>query len=108
MSDTDPTKAELKDRIERLESENERLRNEQETEDSGVSRRSILSHAAAIAGAGAISLTAATGSAAAAPAGTFPASTEPALLRLRVDRLRYIPRSSDPSSPNGGTTWVVK
>lgn len=71
-----------------------------------VSRRTLIT-AIGIAGAGAAGHL--TGRAAAqTPSGTFPIQGEDPLLKIRADRIRYIPRSSDPSSPDGGTTWVVQ
>lgn len=77
----------------------------QNTQDSTESsRRDVLKTAVAIAGAGAMgyyadSVTAAT------PSGTFPADTEDPLLKIRADRLRLVPRTSDPSTPDDGTIW---
>ena len=62
-----------------------------------------LIRGAAVAGAGAISLTAATGSASAAPSGTLPVSSDDPLLKIRADRLVLVPRTSDVSSPSDGT-----
>lgn len=45
------------------------------------------------------------GSAEAAPSGTFPQSTDDPLLKIRADRVRFVGRTSDPSSPNDGTVW---
>jgi len=72
-----------------------------------ASRRQILASAAGIAAAGAAGVTFA-GSATAAPTGTFPISSDPALLKIRADRIRFVPRTSDPSAPDGGTMWVVE
>jgi len=73
-----------------------------------VSRRDLL-HGTATAGlVGATAATLAAGSATAAPSGTFPESGDDPLLKIRADRIRFIPRSSDPSSPDGGTRWVVE
>lgn len=65
-----------------------------------TTRRQLL-RASAIAGAGAITLTAATGSAA-AQSGTIPASTDPAFVKFRGDRLRLVERSGAPAAPNSG------
>jgi len=65
-----------------------------------TTRRQLI-RGAAVAGAGAISLTAATGSAA-AQTGTIPVSTDPAFVKFRGDRLRLVKRSSAPSAPSSG------
>jgi len=97
MSD-DPE--ELKQHIAELEAENERLREQQE---SAPTRRSLL-RAAGIAGAGAISVAAATGTAAADPQGTLQGTSggDP-LLKVRADRLVLVPRTSPVSNPSDGT-----
>lgn len=92
---------------EQLREEARRLRAELKSEREGVSRRSVIASASAIASLGAIGVYA-SDSVSAAPSGTFPAETEDPLLRLRADRLRFVPRTSDPSSPAGGTMWVVE
>ena len=68
-----------------------------------TTRRQLI-RGAAVAGAGAISLTAATGSAA-AQSGTLPVSSDDPLLKIRADRMVLVPRTSDVSSPADGTTW---
>lgn len=76
-----------------------------DTEESAtetITRRALLA-AVGIAGAGASGYF--VGTAEAAPTGTFPASSDDPLLRLRADRLRLVPRTSDPSSPDDGTLW---
>lgn len=93
-------KAQLRDEVRRLQGE-------LQAERSGVSRRSVLTTAAAIAGAGALGVYGA-GTVSAAPSGTFPASTDDPLLKIRADRIRFVPRTSDPTSPTGGTMWVVE
>lgn len=75
------------------------------SEHSAVTRRALIA-AVGVAGAGASGFV--VGSASAAPTGVFPESTDDPLLRLRADRIRMIPRTSDPSSPAGGTMWVVE
>jgi hypothetical protein len=67
-----------------------------------TTRRALLA-ATAAAGLGASGFFA--GRASAAPTGTFPATGDDPLLKLRADRLRLIPRTSDPSSPDDGTLW---
>jgi len=94
------TKEELKNRIEELEAENKRLRENQNQ--TGRSRRQVLAGMAGVAAAGAMGLTAFAGSAAAAPSGTYPVETDDPFFKLRLDRLRYIERSSTPSSPSAG------
>jgi len=71
-------------------------------EEASTTRRALLA-ATAAAGVGASGFFA--GRASAAPTGTFPAATDDALLKLRADRLRLVPRTSDPSSPDNGTLW---
>lgn len=92
----DLTKEELIARIEKLEKRLSR-------DERGYSRRSVISAAVGIAAAGAVGVYA-TGAAEAAPSGTFPVSTEDPLLKIRADRVRLVPRSTDPSV-NDGTTW---
>jgi len=67
-----------------------------------TTRRQLI-RGAAIAGAGAISLSSATGSAAADPAGTLPTTSDDPLLKIRADRLVLVPRTSDVSNPADGT-----
>jgi len=71
-------------------------------EEASTTRRALL---AAVGAAGLGARGYFVGSASAAPTGTFPASTDDALLKLRADRLRLVPRTSDPSSPDDGTFW---
>jgi hypothetical protein len=71
-------------------------------DDASTTRRALLT-AIGIAGAGASGHF--TGRASAAPTGTWPEATDDPLLKLRTDRLRLVPRSSDPSSPDDGTVW---
>jgi len=92
------TKDELKSRIEELEAENEQLR--KQSQPSPTRRRLI--RGAAIAGAGAVSLAAAGGTAAAAPSGTYPVPSDDPLLKTRVDRVRFISRSTKPTAPSTG------
>lgn len=70
--------------------------------DPSTTRRALLT-AIGIAGAGAAGHL--TGRASAAPTGTWPAAGDDPLLKLRADRLRLVPRTSDPSSPDDGTLW---
>jgi len=65
-----------------------------------TTRRQLL-RGAAIAGAGAISLSSATGTAA-AQSGTIPVATDPAFLKFRGDRLRLVERSGAPAAPSSG------
>lgn len=90
-----------------LREEVRRLRGELQAERSGVSRRQVVASAAAAAGLGVLGVYS-SDVVSAAPTGTFPEPTDDPLLRLRADRIRFIPRSSDPSSPAGGTRWVVE
>lgn len=97
---TEPTRAELKARIEELEAQ---LQDATAT----VSRRTLLARGAGLAAAGAAGIYAVSGSGSAATSGTFPESGDDALEKIRADRIRFVPRSDDPSSPDGGTMWVV-
>lgn len=69
--------------------------------EASTTRRALMA-AVVAAGAGA-SFTA--GRVSAAPTGTFPQAADDPLLKLRADRLRLVPRSTDPSSPDNGTLW---
>jgi len=89
---------------EQLRQEVRRLRSELEAAESGYSRRSVLAAAAGLAGAGAAGLYS-VGIASAAPSGTFPASGDDPLLKIRADRVRLVPRTSDPSGPDDGVMW---
>jgi hypothetical protein len=71
-------------------------------DDASTTRRALLA-ATAAAGLGASGHF--VGSARAAPTGTWPEATDDPLLKLRADRVRLVPRSSDPSSPDDGTVW---
>lgn len=63
-----------------------------------------LARAAGIAGAGAITATAATETAAADPQGVLEAtSSGDSLLKIRADRIVLVPRTTDVSSPADGT-----
>jgi len=97
--------------VEELRNEVRRLRtqlNEIESE-TGITRRKMLTSAATVASLGALGIYGSdVVSAQSSPTGTFPVATDPALLRLRADRVRLVPRTSDPSSPDGGTMWVVE
>lgn len=78
--------------------------NEVESADNDeVSRRSVLASMAGIAAAGAAGYYA-TGSASADPSGSFPEQGEDPLLKIRADRVRLVPRTSDPN-PTNGTLW---
>lgn len=72
-----------------------------------VSRRTLLA-ASGVAVAGAAGHLSGRAAAQSTPQGTFPADSDEPLLRIRADRIQYVPRTSDPSSPDGGTTWVVE
>ncbi len=72
-----------------------------------ISRRRIIASAAGIAAAGAAGV-GFTGRASADPSGTFPSSSDDPLELIRADRIRFVPRASDPTSPDGGTMWVVE
>jgi nitrous oxide reductase len=80
------------------------LAREQYERQQSATRRQLL-RASAVAGAGAISLTAATGSAS-AQSGTLQAtSSGDPLLKIRADQMVLTGRTSDPSSPADGTLW---
>ena len=78
---------------------------EQQLTESEYRRREVLAAAAGMATVGAAGYMTGRASAQSSPTGTFPVSSDPALLKLRADRLRLVPRSSDPSSPDNGTMW---
>ena len=93
--DSDPTKEELKARIEELEEKNQRLR-------QSTTRRAIIGGAGA--GVGLLSVPLLFGSASAqSTSGVVPASSDPPLTRLLADRVVLSPRSSALSSPADGT-----
>jgi len=98
--DDEPSKQALKRRVERLEAENEELRKQKPT----AKRRGVVQLGTLLGSAGLLSLLFGSAS---AQTGEFPAASSPALLRIRADRVRYVPRGSDPSSPDGGTKWVI-
>ena len=77
------------------------LAREKHDRQQSTTRRQLL-RASAVAGAGAISLSAATGSAS-AQSGTLPVSSDDPLLKIRADRMVLVPRTSDVSSPSDGT-----
>jgi hypothetical protein len=92
-----------------LRSEVRRLRGELKKSENGVTRRQVIGSAVAAAGLGALGVYGSDiVSAQSSPSGTFPVETDAPLLRLRADRIRMLPRSTDPSSPDGGTRWVVE
>ena len=92
--DSDPTKAELKEQIEALEAENQRLR-------QSTTRRAVIGGAGA--GVGLLSLPLLFGSATAqSTSGTVPAPSDPPVTKFRGDRLQLNPRTSDVSSPTDG------
>lgn len=93
----DLSKDELIERVHELEGE-------LEAEQSGISRRGVI-RTGGLTVAGLAALLFASDPAAAAPTGTFPVSTSDPLLKVRADRLRLVPRTSDPSSPDDGTMW---
>jgi hypothetical protein len=92
----DQTKEQLRERIETLEAEIERLREQQ----TSTTRRFLIRGAGGIAGATLLPLL--FGSASAARSGTYPVDTDDPFFKLRLDRLRYISRSSKPSNPDSG------
>lgn len=67
-------------------------------------RREIIGKAVGIAAAGALGIYT-TGNVSAAPSGTFPVDTDDPLLKIRADRVRLVPRTTDPSTPDDGTMW---
>lgn len=72
--------------------------------DKQYGRRAVLISAAAAASVGALGVYG-TQTVAADPSGTFPESGDDPLLKIRADRVRWIGRTSDPSSPDDGETW---
>lgn len=69
---------------------------------NSTTRRQLI-RGAAVAGAGAISLTAGAGSAAAQTGVVESTSAGDPLLKIRADRMVLVPRTSDVSSPSDGT-----
>lgn len=67
-------------------------------------RREVIGKAVGIAAAGALGIYA-TDTVTAAPTGTFPVDTDDPLLKIRADRVRLVPRTTDPSAPDDGTMW---
>lgn len=70
----------------------------------GTSRRSVLKGAATVAALGAAGVYS-TRPVEAAPNGVFPESGSDALLKIRADRVRLVPRTTDPSSADNGTLY---
>jgi len=70
-----------------------------------LTRRKSIASAAGLTAAGAAGFIFASGSATADPSGTFPVPSDDPLLKIRADRVRLVPRTSDPSSPDDGTEW---
>lgn len=102
------TKEELQERIEALESENKRLR--ENKEQSGSSRRRVLAGMAGVAATGAMGLTGATGSASAQSDdsdGVYPALTDPALEKLRAHRINYQSVASGDAPSNQSSSKVL-
>lgn len=75
-----------------------------ESNSDKISRRRVITSAAAIAAAGAAGVGFA-GSASAEPSGTFPSTSDDPLELIRADRVRLVPRTTDPSDPSDGTEW---
>jgi len=103
--DSDPTKADLKERIETLESDKRELEAENQRLRQSTTRRAIIGGAGA--GVGLLSVPLLFGSATAqSTSGTLPAPSDPPLTKLRADRVVLNPRSSALSSPTDVTiTW---
>ncbi|QLD84610.1 hypothetical protein HWV23_02705 [Natronomonas halophila] len=70
-----------------------------------LSRRRVLAGAAGIAAAGAAGFYAGAETVEAAPQGVFPVESDDPLEKLRADRIRLVPRTTDPSSPDAGELW---
>ena len=77
---------------------------EEQSDEIELGRRRLLA-ASGLAAAGAAGYMTGRASAQSSPSGTFPASGSDPLLKIRADRIRLVPRSSDPSSPNDGELW---
>ena len=76
----------------------------EESDEIELGRRRLLA-ASGLAAAGAAGYLSGRASAQSSPSGTFPASGSDPLLKIRADRIRLVPRSSDPSSPDDGELW---
>lgn len=106
----DQTEEKLRERIEALESENKRLR--ENKEQSGSTRRRVLAGMAGVAAAGAMGLTAATGSASAQSSVVFPEENDQPLEKIRANFINYQPLSGDDNPPfdvsSAATTYVLE
>lgn len=76
----------------------------EESDEIELGRRRLLV-ASGLAAAGAAGYLSGRASAQSSPSGTFPASGSDPLLKIRADRIRLVPRSSDPNSPDDGELW---
>lgn len=85
--------------------EDESTANEDIPDEHDVSRRMVLAGAAGLAAAGASGyLVGNTTAQTADPVGEVGTSSNPYLIAF-VDRMHFVARSSDPSSPADGTIW---
>jgi len=73
--------------------------------DTTVTRRTVA-QASAAAALGSVGLVSAASRVQAAPSGTLPDPAAAPLKRVRADRVRHVPRTSDPSNPPNGLVWV--
>lgn len=87
------TEAELRDEV-------RRLRGELKASKNGVSRRTFVR--GSVGAAGLAALLFASDPVAADPQGVYPVESTDPFRKIRADRIRYIARSSQPSSPSSG------
>ena len=86
------------------ENTDQEVTDSEETDAIEFGRRRLLA-ASGLAAAGAAGYLSGRASAQSSPSGTFPASGSDPLLKIRADRVRLVPRSSDPSNPDDGELW---
>jgi len=99
----DLTEEALRERIKKLEAENERLESENEElrqSKTTTTRRWLIRGGGGLAGAGLLTLL--FGSASAAPSGTYPVEVDDPFTKIRVELLRFTTRTSQPSTPSSG------
>lgn len=73
--------------------------------DTTLDRRTVVK-ACAAAALGSVGLVSAASRVEAVPSGTLPDPSVAPLKRVRADRVRHIPRTSDPTDPPNGLVWV--